>query len=75
MIDCNIDLLVIGETELDSSFHNSQFEVDGYKSSFRKDRNSNGGGLFIKDDIPSCELSDLLPLPDNIEIIATELNF
>ena len=59
------------------SLPNSQFEVDGYKSPFRKDRNSNGGGLliYVKDDISSCELSDHLPLPDNIEIIATELNF
>ena len=31
--------------------------------------------IYVKDDIPSCELSDHLPLPDNIEIIATELNF
>ena len=77
VIDSNIDVLIIGETELDSSFPNSQLDVDGYKSPFRKVRNSNGGGLliYVKDDIPSCELSDHLPLPDNIEIIATELNF
>ena len=31
--------------------------------------------IYVKDDIPSCELSDHLPLPDNIEIIATKLNF
>ena len=47
LIDSNIDVLVIGETKLDSSFPNSQLEVDGYKSPFRKDRNSNGGGLLI----------------------------
>ena len=77
LIDSNIDVLVILKTKLDSSFPNSQFEVDGYKSPFRKDRNSNGGRLliYVKDDTPSCELSDHLPLPDNIEIIATELNF
>ena len=77
LIDSNIDVLVIGETKLDSSFPNSQFEVDEYKSPFRKDRNSNGGGLliYVKDDIPSCKLSDHLPRPDNTEIIATELNF
>ena len=77
LIDSNIDVLVIGETKLDSSFLNSQFEDDGYKSPFRKDRNSNGSGLlmYVKDDISSCELSDHLPFPDNIETIATELNF
>ena len=77
LIDSNIDVLVIGETKRDSSFPNSQFEVDGHKSPFRKDRNSNGGGLlmYVRDDIPSWEVSDHLPLPDNIEIITTELNF
>ena len=77
LIDSDIDVLVIGETKLDSSFPNSQFDVDGHKSPFRKDRNSNGGGLliYVKDDIPSCKLSDHLPQPDNIEIIATQLNF
>ena len=77
LIDSNIDVLVIGETKRDSSFPNSQLEVDGYKSPFWKDRNSNRGGLlmYVRDDIPSCELSDHLPLPDNVEIIATELNF
>ena len=77
LIDSNIDVLTIGKTKLDSSFPNNQFEVYRYKSPFKKDRNSNGGGLlmYVKDDIPSCELSDHLPLLGSIEIIATELNF
>ena len=30
LIDSNIDVLVIGETKLDYSFPNSQFDADGY---------------------------------------------
>ena len=42
LIDPNTDFLVMGETKLDSSFPNTQFDADGYKSPFKKDRNSNG---------------------------------
>ena len=53
-------MLVIGESKLDSSFTDAQFKVEGY-SMYRKDRNSNGGGLilYINNDITSRQRSDL----------------
>ena len=51
----NIDILMISETKLDSSFPTGQFLINGYSESFRIDRNSQGGGimLYVKEDIPS----------------------
>ena len=51
----NIDILMISETKLDSSFPTGQFLINGYSESFRIDRNSQGGGimLYVKEDISS----------------------
>ena len=49
------DVLKITETKLDDSFPEAQFFIDGYHTSFRYDRNSNGGGILLYDreDIPA----------------------
>ena len=39
----NIDILMISETKLDSSFPTGQFLINGYSEPFRIDRNSQGG--------------------------------
>ena len=51
----NIDVLLVSETKIDDSFPNGNFLIDGFSTSYRLDRNSNGGGLmlFVKEDIPS----------------------
>ena len=51
----NIDILMISETKLDSSFPEGQFLIPGYSSPYRLDRNCRGGGvmLFVREDIPS----------------------
>ena len=51
----NIDILMISETKLDSSFPTGQFLINGYSEPFRIDRNSQGGGimLYVREDIPS----------------------
>ena len=43
MIRGNIDILLITETKIDSSFSSAQFQIDGYTTPFRFDRDSNGG--------------------------------
>ena len=50
----NIDILMISETKLDSSFPTGQFLINGYSEPFRIDRNSQGGGimLYVREDIP-----------------------
>ena len=39
----NIDILMISETKLDSSFPTGQFLINGYSEPFRIDRKSQGG--------------------------------
>ena len=55
IIKNNVDILMISETKLDSSFPNGQFQIHGYSEPYRFDRNGNGGGIlvFIREDIPS----------------------
>ena len=60
-INKHIDVLLISETKVDSSFPSVQFHL-GYATSHKLDRNANGGGilLYIREDIPSKLLnSDL----------------
>ena len=51
----NIDILMISETKLVSSFPVGQFFIHGFSELYRYDRNSNGGGilLYILEDTPS----------------------
>jgi hypothetical protein len=45
LTDNIVDLLIISETKLDTSFNDNLFSVDGYKVQ-RRDRNQYGGGLL-----------------------------
>ena len=67
----NIDVLLLSETMIDSSFPKAQFEIDGF-TVYRRDRNEDGGGLllYVRDDIPS----DLLSTDSSIEGMCVELN-
>ena len=58
IIKNNVDVLVVTETRLESSFPFGQFSIDGFARPFRRDRNKNGGGvmIFVRDDIPSKEI-------------------
>ena len=49
-----LDILLISETKVNSSFSSSQFAIDGFSYPFRIDRNSSGGGikLFVREEIP-----------------------
>ena len=53
-----IDILLISETKIDSSFPTAQFKIEGY-TTYRLDRNSNGGGilLYVREDILSTMLN------------------
>ena len=72
----NIDILVITETKIDSSFPNAQFRIDGFSAPFRLDRNRFGGGVIfsVREDIPCKQLTKHI-LPGNIEEIFVEINF
>ena len=51
----NVDILMLSETKLDSSFPESQFLIPGYSAPYRIDRTCHEGGLmlFVREDIPS----------------------
>ena len=51
----NIDILMVSETKLDSSFPQAQFRIEGCAPPFRYDRNSHGGSilLFMRENIPT----------------------
>ena len=55
MVRDKVDLRMISETKLDSSFPNAQFYLKSYSKPYRLDRNSKGGGiiLYVREDIPS----------------------
>ena len=44
--DLPLDYLVISETNLDESFPNSQFKLNGYEVRTRRDRYKHGSGLI-----------------------------
>ena len=52
LLSGRLDILVVSETKLDSTFPNSQFNVDGFRFC-RMDRNIHGGGLmtFVRSDV------------------------
>ena len=54
----NVDILLISETKIDSSFPTAQFKIEGY-TTYGLDRNSNQGGilLYVREDIPSTLLN------------------
>ena len=54
-IQDNIDILMISETKIDSSFPIGQFLLNGYSTPFRLDRNAHGRGILLNvgEDIPS----------------------
>ena len=75
LVKDNIDILMVLETKLDSSFPQTQFRMEGYAPPFRYDRNSHDGGilLFIREDIPTKIIS-ITPIKD-FEQVFVELNF
>ena len=58
------------------SFNVTDFLLKGFAKPFRKDRNSNGGGIlfYVRNDIPAKELK-YIPIPDDIECFVIEINF
>ena len=70
-----MDILIFGETKLDSSYPTSQLLINGFKRPFRLDRNSRGGGvlIYVRTDIP-CKQLDNHDFPEGIEGIFVEIN-
>ena len=75
MVRDKVDLLMISETKLDSSFANAQFYMKSYSKPYRLDRNSKGGGiiLYVREDIPSKLINSSCTNHDK-EYFLVELN-
>ena len=76
VIENNVDILIVTETEIDSSFSSSQFMIERFPRSFRFDKNRCGGGVivYVRDYIPSKQLTKH-KLPDDItEGVFIEVN-
>ena len=69
----NVDLLMISETKIDSSFPKGQFLIKGFCEPFRIDRNIHEGGIlfYVREDIP-VKLLSVEPLPT--ECFFVEIN-
>ena len=61
IIQDKVDVLVLTETKIDSSFSNQQFYIEGFFLPFWLDRNKHGEGIFvyIQGDIPSKALNKM----------------
>ena len=63
----NLDILLITQTKLESSFPSAQFHIPGYCSPYRLDRNSHGGGILLYIRKPVEEtMSDFMELYENV---------
>ena len=75
IIKPHIDILVVNETKLDSSFPAQQFAMEGYALPYRLDISSNAGGtlIYVRDDIP-CRVLNTHSSNNSIEGIFLEIN-
>ena len=76
MVRDKVNLLMISERKLDSSFADAQFYAKSYSKPYRLDRNSKGGGisLRVREDIPS-KLINSSRNYDEKEYFLVEVNF
>ena len=44
IIPGNVDIMIFGETKLDSSYPTAKLMIEGFKKPFKLDRNANGWG-------------------------------
>ena len=72
----NMDILLIGETKLNSSFPDAQFFIEGYIRPLRLDVSGRSEGLlvFTKSHLPTRQLTKLKIAMD-IQVIIFELTF
>ena len=71
----NLDILLVTENKLDSSFPNTQFHMCGYTTPYCLDRNVNGGGLllYVREDIPSKKI-DNVDFDTGLQAMFIEIN-
>ncbi len=75
MTSSHVDVLVIAETKIDSSFQKIQFLINGFKAPYRLDVSGNSGGVLVnvKETLISKEL-DCLHNGATLQVIPFEIN-
>ena len=75
MLMHDLDIFMVTETKLDDSFPVSQFNVEGFSTPFRLDRNKTGGRiiLYIRSYIIASKLTSFT-FPNDIEAFFIEIN-
>ena len=75
MVQDKVDLLIISEAKLNSSFPNAQFYMKSYSKPYRLDRNRKEGGiiLYVREDILSKLINSSCTNHDK-EYFLVELN-
>ena len=70
-----IDILMISESKLDSTFPSLQFQIHDFRTPYRLDWTDRGGGilLFVRENLITRLLSRH-SFPHDIEILLMELN-
>ena len=70
-----LDIIVVGETKLDSSFQSNQFTISGFRIPIRPEISSNGGGIlvYVKEDILFKKIESL-EVPRDILAIPVEIS-
>ena len=73
MLSSRVDIILISETKIDSTFPKSQCMMHGYSEPYRLDRTANGGGLllYVRSDIPTRRLPLVTETVECIMIEAT----
>lgn len=72
-----VDILIIGESKLNSSHPTLAILIDGFREPFRRDRDINNGGgilIYVRQDIPCVQLKKH-NFDEDIEGMFVELNF
>ena len=46
IVDKNVEILLISETQLNDTYPSSQFLIEGFHPPYRKDRTEKGGGYY-----------------------------
>ena len=69
-----LDILMTFETNLDNSFPEAQFYIEGFGTSFILDRNKHSGGilLYVRNSINAILLTDHV-FPNDIKAFFTEV--
>ena len=75
IIKNKVDILAITKTELNSCFPDSQFIIDGFRQTYRLNRNKHGAGvmIYVSEGI-SIKLVSKHTLPHDIEDIFVDIN-